>query len=69
MDCIFSNSPFTRGIEVEVNTELTDHGTVMMDYIMTNTGENKTERVNPFCTRINEFNVDSMDETQKAKLR
>ena len=49
--------------------ELTDHGTVIMDYVMTNTGENKAERENLFCTRINYYKLDSLDESQKAKLR
>ena len=69
LDCIFSNSPYTRGIEVEVNMKSTYHGTVIMDYVMTNTGENKAQRVNTFCTRINDYKLDSMDESQKAKLR
>ena len=69
LDYIFSYGPFTRETEVEVNMELTDHGTVMMDYVMTNTEGNKAKRINPFLTRINDFNLDRMDETQKAKLR
>ena len=31
LDCIFSNSPYTRNINIEVNTQLTDHGRVIMD--------------------------------------
>ena len=49
--------------------ELTDHGPFMVDYIMTNAGENKAERINLFITRINDFNLDRMDKTQKANLR
>ena len=69
LDCIFSNSPYTRKINIEVNTQLTDHGTVIMDYIMTNTGGNKAERTSPFWTKINDYKLDSMDDSQKAKLR
>ena len=64
LDCIFSNSLYTRNINIEVNTQLTDHGTVIMDYIMTNTGG-----TSPFWTRINDYKLDSMDASQKAKLR
>ena len=69
LDCIFSNSPNPSRIDVEVNKGLTDHRTVLMEYIVASTDEQRKGPVNEFLTTINEYNLDQMEEAQKVKLR
>ena len=69
LDLIFSNSPNTRSIQVETNVGFSDHGTVIMDYVVGDPGTNGESQTNQFLTTIPDYNLERMDTEQQQQLR
>ena len=68
LDLIFSNSANTRGIQIETNVKFSDHGTVVMDYVVGDSDKGRTQ-TSQFTTTIPEYNLDIMDREQQQQLR
>ena len=69
LDLIFSNSPNTRSIQVETNVKFSDHGTVIMDYVVGDSDMKGRTQTSQFLTTIPEYNLDKMDREQQQQLR
>ena len=68
LDLIFSNSSNTRGIQIETNVKFSDHGTVIMDYVVGDSDKGRTQ-TSQFTTTIPEYNLDKMDRDQQQQLK
>ena len=61
LDLIFSNSPNTRSIQVETNVGFSDHGTVIIDYVVAEPGNKGENQTSQFLTTILDYDLESMD--------
>ena len=69
LDLIFSNSSNTRGIQIETNVKFSDHGTVIMDYVVGDSDMKGRTQTSQFTTTIPEYNLDKMDRDQQQQLK